>query len=76
MGMKSDLKTREKMARVDGDERRKKISQARKYIFKRGVGIDSQGVKEILYSESLVPTHVSHCLVLLLNALLTSTLDC
>ncbi|KIK75878.1 hypothetical protein PAXRUDRAFT_18604 [Paxillus rubicundulus Ve08.2h10] len=57
MGMKSDLKTREKMARVDVDERRKKISQARKYIFKHGVGIDSQGVKEILYSESLVPTH-------------------
>ncbi|KIK93362.1 hypothetical protein PAXRUDRAFT_67024, partial [Paxillus rubicundulus Ve08.2h10] len=34
-----------------------KISKARKYIFKCGVGIDSQKVKEILYSRSLVPTH-------------------
>ncbi|KIK81973.1 hypothetical protein PAXRUDRAFT_154816 [Paxillus rubicundulus Ve08.2h10] len=37
--------------------RREKISKACKYIFKHGVGIDSQGVKKILCSESLVPTH-------------------
>ncbi|KIJ10138.1 hypothetical protein PAXINDRAFT_16841 [Paxillus involutus ATCC 200175] len=49
MGTESDMKTQEQQARVDGDERRKKILKARNYIFKRGAGINSKCVKGVLY---------------------------
>ncbi|KIJ58068.1 hypothetical protein HYDPIDRAFT_103322 [Hydnomerulius pinastri MD-312] len=58
MGTKSDMNTREQKPRVDTKDRQIKVSKARKYIFKHGVGINSKRVKNILQGESLVPTHV------------------
>ncbi|KIJ60801.1 hypothetical protein HYDPIDRAFT_58430, partial [Hydnomerulius pinastri MD-312] len=56
MGMKSDMKNRVKTSRVDDNRRRSKVLQAREHIFKGGKGVNSKRVRDLLFSESLVPT--------------------
>jgi hypothetical protein len=58
MGTTSDMATRGDNIRIDDQSRKKKILRARKYIFKRGVGVNGVRIKELLADESLVPTEV------------------
>ncbi|KAJ3823109.1 hypothetical protein F5880DRAFT_1482867 [Lentinula raphanica] len=47
---------RKRLERVDDEEHREKIEQARELIFSQGYSVDSQAVKDLLDSESLLPT--------------------
>ncbi|KAF8838869.1 hypothetical protein BDN67DRAFT_991113 [Paxillus ammoniavirescens] len=42
--------------KIDNDRCCSKVSQAREHIFKGGKGVNSKRVRDLLYSESLVPT--------------------
>lgn len=52
------MRARYRLLRTDGNDRRRRIEQARRLIFK-GVNATSQRIEQILGSESLVPTRVS-----------------
>lgn len=69
LGMKSDMKARYRLIRVDSQQRQQKIDSARRLIFE-GVNITNRNVEYFLQDESLVPTRV--CL-LIKNSHLTSS---
>ena len=50
--------------RVDDAARRDKVERARKFIFKDGVGVEGQWVKDLLDPQSLTPIRVSFSLFL------------
>ena len=59
MGTPSDMVTCKTKLWVDDEAWKKKIHKARRLIFKKGVNINGNRVKEILQSKSLVPNYVS-----------------
>jgi len=58
IGSKTDSKRRISLARVDSEDRRKKIELARKLMFEAGVNITSSKIDDVLRPTSLVPTRV------------------
>ncbi|KAF6764198.1 hypothetical protein DFP72DRAFT_1059205 [Ephemerocybe angulata] len=56
MGSNEDRLKRESERRKDGSERKKKVLQARKYIYKRYNAVTHKDVEELLKPSSLVPT--------------------
>ncbi len=58
MGIPTDMKTRRSNVRINDQSRKKKVSQARKYIFKHGASANGVRVKRLLADKSLVPTEV------------------
>jgi hypothetical protein len=61
--MKSDVKDRQKLARVDSKHIHNKINAVRQMLFVDGKSIKSVFVDRLLQPTSLVPTRVciSHC---------------
>lgn len=53
-----DMAARENLRRVDTDDRRKKVHDARKLIYEEGYVPNSTHVENLLKEESLVPTEV------------------
>jgi hypothetical protein len=59
MGMPQDMKERVTLARVDDEERRRKIGIARDIIYEKNYAVDNVNVEALLKNQSLVPTSVS-----------------
>lgn len=59
MGTEQDMRERKTMLRVDDDDRKKRITEARKYIYKNRLAVDGKAVEDILKFDSLVPVSVS-----------------
>lgn len=58
LGTADDMRARLELARVDSEERRQAILNARKIIYKEGYAVTSDRVEKILKPQSLVPTEV------------------
>jgi hypothetical protein len=58
LGMKSDIRDRQKLVRVDSETRRNKVELARTLIFQKGLVITSDRIKDILDGGSLTLTRV------------------
>jgi hypothetical protein len=58
-----DVLQRQVLARKDNDERRVKISSARKLIYEQHFVVDATRVEDLLKAESLVPTKVGSHIV-------------
>ena len=58
MGIPANMMVCETQVWIDNEACKKKITKACRYIFKHGASINSVHVKQILQSESLVPTYV------------------
>lgn len=58
MGMRRDMTQRETLARLDNDRRRRRVADARRFIYDQNNQINSVGVERLLGEESLVPTEV------------------
>jgi hypothetical protein len=56
--MKSDIRDRQKLVRVDSETRRNKVELARTLIFQKGLVITSDRIKDILDGGSLTLTRV------------------
>ncbi|KAF8193727.1 hypothetical protein BJ912DRAFT_901526 [Pholiota molesta] len=56
LGSKRDLQQREKHARIDSEYQRFDIEQARKWIYSKGIKINSTAINNLLASKSLTPT--------------------
>jgi len=69
IGTKTDAKQRINLARVDSQDRRKKIELVRRMMFEGGVNITSERIETILRPTSLVPTRV--CCQWLIRLVLT-----
>ena len=65
-GMVRDARRRQTLARKDTMNRRKRISDARKYIHDQNYAVDSAPVKRLIDAESMVPSAVrlATCLAL------------
>jgi hypothetical protein len=59
MGMKSDLRRRDKLQRVDDHSRRHSVARAWSLIFEKGAPVSGTWVNNLLNDKSLVPTRVS-----------------
>jgi len=59
MGLVQDMKERKTLAWVDNESLRVKIETARRIIYDGNYAVDTQGVKDLLQEQSLVPTLVS-----------------
>jgi hypothetical protein len=59
MGKPQDMKQRETKARVDDNNRMRKVNTAREIIYKKNYAVDSEPVETLLKEQSLVPTPVS-----------------
>jgi hypothetical protein len=71
MGMRRDMTQRETLARLDDDHRRRRVADARQFIYDQNNQINSAGVERLLQEHSLVPTEVR---LFLLNDFLFLTL--
>jgi hypothetical protein len=58
LGMAMDMTQRVTMARMDDNQRRSKVSAARKLIYEKNLQVDSAAVEKLLRETSLVPTAV------------------
>lgn len=52
------MQRRTELARVDDEEKQRKVKTAREYILKKNVAISSKYVEQQLYDISLTPTDV------------------
>ena len=59
LGMRSDKNTHEKHARIDDNERRRKVKNGRDMIFKQAYAPGNDYTEKFLKPESLVPVEVS-----------------
>jgi hypothetical protein len=59
MGTKLDAQRRKDLLRHDDEDRRRKISRSREFIFKDGRNVNSENVENLLKDHSLTPTRVS-----------------
>jgi hypothetical protein len=59
MGMRRDMTQRQTLARVDDEDRRRKIAIAREIIYDKNYAVDTENVEILLQPQSLVPTLVS-----------------
>jgi hypothetical protein len=58
LGTKNDKKRRERLARVDNEQRRNTVELARKWIYKKGVNVKSKSIKDLLGPKGWTPTRV------------------
>jgi hypothetical protein len=58
MGMKQDMKERKSLARVDDENRRRKVELAREIIYDKNYAVDNESVQMLLQEQSLTPTSV------------------
>lgn len=58
MGLKLDLRNRQRKAREDNHAYRYDIASARDMIYKKGVAVQSKAIQDMLKDRSLVPTEV------------------
>lgn len=56
--MALDMKQRKTLARVDDDDRRRKVDTARNIIYKKNFAVGGDSASAILQNQSLVPTVV------------------
>lgn len=70
LGTKADRQRRVQSAREDSERRQAKVSSARRFIYERGLNVNSTRVEAILKPTSLVPT-VVRSLVMYLKVQLT-----
>jgi len=61
IGTEEDRKARFEKKRVDSDERRACVDDARKKLYDEGYAVDGEAVDGFLKNESLVPTEVIVC---------------
>lgn len=59
MGTQQDMAQRRLLIRVDDDERRDKVLNARNLIYERNYAVNSTHVEALLKEQSLIPTVVS-----------------
>jgi len=59
MGKAQDMKQRETLARVDDENRRRKVAMAREIIYQKNYAVGNDAVESLLQGQSLVPTTVS-----------------
>jgi hypothetical protein len=59
MGMLRDMKQRDTLARVDDEDRRRKVAIAREIIYEKNYAVNNDNVEALLREQSLVPTSVS-----------------
>jgi len=76
IGLKTDLKQRIKLLRMDSDARRETIEIARRLMFEEGINITSKRIEELLRPHSLVPTRVSHLFSFILELEAYDKLEC
>jgi hypothetical protein len=55
---------RNSLARIDDEDRRHRVSVARKLIYEKNYAVDSTAVKRILQKDGIVPTAVCTCSVI------------
>jgi hypothetical protein len=62
MGMPVDMETHRNGIQISNWSHKRKVSQARKYIFKHGASVKGVRVQNLLADQSLVPTeaHFKH----------------
>ena len=58
MGMRRDMMQRTTLARLDDNHRRRRVADARRFIYDQEKQINSAGVERLLAEHSLVPTEV------------------
>jgi len=58
IGREDDRKRREELRRCDNIERRKKVDEAREWLYDKGYAITGDKVDGLLKDESMVPTKV------------------
>jgi hypothetical protein len=58
MGMKLDMKQRRSLARVDNDDRKRRVKLARQIIYDKKFAVNTEAVENLLKKESWVPTFV------------------
>lgn len=58
LGTKPDMKIRKEQKRKDDESCRHAIEQVRKWMFERGMDVESKHVDKVLGPRSLVPTRV------------------
>src|ERR1700678_33344 len=58
LGTRNDKKRRERLARVDNEQRRNTVELARKWIYKKGVNVKSKLIKDLLGPKGWTPTRV------------------
>jgi hypothetical protein len=64
MGKRRDMVQREKLARIDDANRRRRVTAARRIIYEENYAINSTAVEALLRDDSLVPTAVcTHSLI-------------
>jgi hypothetical protein len=59
MGMPLDMMQSQTLARVDNEDRRRKIAIAREIIYDKNYAVDTENVETLLQPQSLVPSSVS-----------------
>lgn len=59
MGTQEDTAQRRLLVRIDDDERRDKVLNARNLIYERNYAVNSTHVEALLKEQSLIPTVVS-----------------
>jgi hypothetical protein len=68
LGMTLDMKQRHTLARVDDENRKRKVELARDIIYNKNFAVNNKNVEVLLKPQSLVPTAVSPGVSLLLEA--------
>lgn len=58
MGIPTDMETRRSNIRINDQSYKKKVWQARKYIFKHGASVNGVRIKNLLAEKSLIPIEV------------------
>ena len=58
MGRDDDRKRREELRRYDDAERRKKVDEAREWVYDKGYAITGDKVEDLLKDQSMIPTKV------------------
>jgi hypothetical protein len=58
IGLKTDTKSRLSLVRKDDKARQKKVEDARRLMFEKGVNITSEKIEKLLRPHSLTPTRV------------------
>lgn len=59
LGKRLDMKQCLSLARVDNEDRKRKVQTARRIIYEKNYAVNSEAVEKLLKEESLVPTSVS-----------------
>lgn len=67
MGTMLDMKERKEASRIDDDDRKGRIRQARDLIYQKRTAVDGKAVEELLKVDSLVPISVMNLFLQLIS---------